>query len=220
MLKQKTIYNHVSKKIIAENLLQQICLRNNEFVLNEIQAMDNALLILMPLVENGTIEYDTDRTGYDWDPSDRKIPHHLNILQFLIENKSYSNVLDAIFANPTIKADLEENNLNVYKERIEWANKGNGSPPPKDHFILKNLLEFVFNSKSTFNETQHVFKVIKDNYSVDNIILHLTGPLMHRESDLKKLKKEIKTKISELSYAELNGELPTNPGNNKKQPKV
>jgi hypothetical protein len=220
MLKQKTIYSNVSKKIISENLLQQICIRNNEFVLNEIQAMENSLLILMPLVENGYIEYDTDRPGYDWDKSNRTIPHHLNILQFLIDNKSYSNVLDAIFANDKIKADLEQNNLDIYQERIEWSNQGKGYPPPKNHFVFKNLLETVFNSKSTLNDTHHVFKVIKDNYSVDDIVLHLAGPLMHRDSDLKKWKAEIKKKISEFSYVELNGELPTNPSQNKKQPKV
>jgi hypothetical protein len=48
----------------------------------------------------------------------------------------------------------------------------------------------------------------------------LAGPLMHRDSDLKKWKAEIKKKISEFSYVELNGELPTNPSQNKKQPKV
>ncbi len=220
MIKEKIVNINVSRKIIAENLLQQICLRNNNFVLEEIKEMEDATLILMPLVENGTIEYDTERTGYDWDESERTIPHYLNILEFLIENKKYAPILEAIFDNPKIKEALENNNVNIFKERAKFYSSGKGYPEPTNYFTLNNMVQILMEDFENISDKKHIFKVINTHYNKDDILLHLAGPEAETRSDIKKIKKKIKEVISTFSYMEIKDELPINPDNGKKQLKV
>src|SRR5579875_1235363 len=106
--------------------------------------MDDAQLILFPLVENGAIEYRTDRPYYDFDPDEKKVIHHLNILEFLVENKRYAPTLEAIFANPKIKNDLEQKNSAMFEERESDRKYRSGFPEPKGYFMLHDLMSFAF----------------------------------------------------------------------------
>lgn len=220
MLRGRTINPLASKKIIAENILEQICLRNNDFVLNEIQDMEDAQLILLPLVENGSIEYESRDVGDDWDETNKTVTHHLNILEFLIENKKYENILEAIFSNKNIKEDLEKQNLEALNEIILSKKYRSRFPVPNGHFMLKNMIDFVFADKDNFNEKKHIFKILNNYYSLDDLVSHIVGSEPTTSIDLQSIKDRLKEKVALFSYTEMNEELDTKVSDNTKKLKV
>lgn len=220
MIRSRKINPLISKKVIAENLLQQICLANNDFVLKEIELMDDAQLILFPLVENGMIEYRTDRPYYDHDPDERTVIHHLNILEFLVENKRYSPILEAVFSNPKTRNDIEQQNSSMFAERESYRKYRRGFPEPKGYFMLNDVINFVFSNNDNFSDKKHVFTIINNHYSLEQIVFHMVGSDPDSNTNIKELKASIKEKISLFSYEDMNAELSNNPRDNNKKLKV